>query len=215
MSNGARAYWDQHSTAWDDIYLDESWLARKANQTLRKAIYERFAVALSAPGDLSGKTLLDVGCGSGRLALEALKRGAERVVGVDFAPSMLEIARRQAEADGIADSATFIDGDFLQAPLDVTFDIVVANGFFDYVADPEPVLKRMVALSRGWVIASFPGKSPLRNLLRKVRYGMQGCDVYFYDAGQIEKVARAAGLTNFELRFMPHSGTGFMLIGQV
>src|SRR5438552_3181274 len=45
------------------------------------------------PKDLSGKSVLDIGCNSGFFSLEMKKRGADRVVGVDFMPHLLAQAR--------------------------------------------------------------------------------------------------------------------------
>lgn len=44
------------------------------------------------PASLQGQVVLDVGCGSGRYMLHALRRGAARVIGVDLSPPMLERA---------------------------------------------------------------------------------------------------------------------------
>jgi 2-polyprenyl-3-methyl-5-hydroxy-6-metoxy-1,4-benzoquinol methylase len=215
MSTGTKQYWDSHANAWDSIYLDESPLARKLNRVLRKAIYERFRVAIEAPGTLEGKHVLDVGCGSGRYSIEAARRGAARVVGLDFAPTMLEIARKQAQEAGVGDRCEFIQGDFREFKAGEKFDVVVANGFFDYVAEPGVALRQMVELSRGIVVASFPGKSFIRNSLRRIRYGLQGCPVFFYSDEDIRRIAREAGLTDFDLQYMSHSGTAYMLVGRV
>ncbi len=48
-------------------------------------------------GDLSGKTVLDVGCNSGQLCFEAKKRGASRVVGIDIFEKRLEQAKTIAQ----------------------------------------------------------------------------------------------------------------------
>lgn len=217
MSTGTRQYWNKRANAWDAIYLDESPLARAINLKLRKGIYERFRVAVEAPGgDFTGKSVLDVGCGSGRLSVEVAKRGAPRVVGVDFAPHMLEISREAARREGVEDRCEFRQGDF--SALDFggeKFDVVVANGVFDYVADPESVLRKMVERSQGYVIASFPGRAFLRNLVRTVRYRLQGCPVFFYTEPDLRRIAAAAGLKDYDLQFFAHSGTGFMLVGRV
>src|SRR5215213_4294806 len=58
---------------------------------------ERAMLAL-LPDDLRGRTLLDAGCGSGRYLLHALRRHAQRVLGVDLSAEML--ARAQGMGDG-------------------------------------------------------------------------------------------------------------------
>lgn len=61
--------------------------------------YERFASAL--PADLTGKTVLDIGCNAGFYALEMKRRGAARVVGIDSDPRFLAQARFAAEVVGL------------------------------------------------------------------------------------------------------------------
>jgi len=56
---------------------------------------------LGLPDDLSGKSVLDVGCNSGMLCFECKKRHADRVVGVDVQPNRLKQARILAEIMGL------------------------------------------------------------------------------------------------------------------
>src|SRR4051794_2434961 len=49
------------------------------------------------PADLSGKAVLDIGCNGGFYSIEMKRRGAERVVGIDFDPEYLAQARLAAE----------------------------------------------------------------------------------------------------------------------
>ena len=57
--------------------------------------WRKFADAI--PADLTGKTVLDIGCNGGFYSMEMKRRGAERVLGVDFDDSYLEQARFAAE----------------------------------------------------------------------------------------------------------------------
>jgi 2-polyprenyl-3-methyl-5-hydroxy-6-metoxy-1,4-benzoquinol methylase len=68
--------------------------------------------------------------------VELARRGAARVLGVDFAPGMIEIAKQRAERTGVADRCTFTLGDFLTAGGDEKFDYAIVMGFMDYIADP-------------------------------------------------------------------------------
>lgn len=54
-------------------------------------------LAPALPADLSGRTVLDVGCNAGYFALELKRRGADRVVGIDWDPRYLAQARLAAE----------------------------------------------------------------------------------------------------------------------
>ncbi|MFN3651050.1 MAG: TIGR04290 family methyltransferase [Armatimonadota bacterium] len=61
--------------------------------------WQRFAHAI--PEDLRGKTVLDIGCNGGFYSLEMKRRGADRVVAVDFDPRYLAQARFAAEVSGL------------------------------------------------------------------------------------------------------------------
>lgn len=74
--------------------------------------------------DLAGKTVLDFGCGSGILALAALKLGAARAVGVDNDPQALAASAENAERNGVGGNiSVYLPGDELPA----TYPVVVAN----------------------------------------------------------------------------------------
>jgi len=83
-----------------------------------------------------GETVLDYGCGSGILAIAALKLGARRAVGVDIDPDAVATARANARRNDVA-------GEFLEdcAPLMFTADVVIAN----ILADPLKLLAPMLA----------------------------------------------------------------------
>ena len=76
------------------------------------------------PADLRGRRLLDAGCGTGALAVEAARRGA-RVVAIDLSPTLIGLARSRAPRELGAGSVEFLSGDMLDPALG-RFDHVVA-----------------------------------------------------------------------------------------
>ena len=79
-------------------------------------------------GPLAGRRLLEVGAGGGSLAVWLAQQGAE-VVGIDVSPGILEVARKRAELNGVADRTSFV-----HAPVE-TFDPVGAGlGFAHFDA---------------------------------------------------------------------------------
>ncbi len=86
------------------------------------ALCLRWLDALAARGELQGKPVLDFGCGSGILALAALKLGAARAVGVDNDPQAIIATRDNAGRNGLA-----IDAHLPQDEPAATYPIVVAN----------------------------------------------------------------------------------------
>jgi SAM-dependent methyltransferase len=75
---------------------------------------------------LEGKTFLDVGCGTGDLALAALARGAASADGIDLGAGAIADARSLAEERGLADRATFTVGNGALDPLS-RHDVVALN----------------------------------------------------------------------------------------
>lgn len=68
-------------------------------------------------GDIEGLTVLDLGCGTGMLALGAALRGPERVVGVDIDPAPLSTARENERRVGAMTDVAWVRGDATAAPL--------------------------------------------------------------------------------------------------
>jgi ubiquinone/menaquinone biosynthesis C-methylase UbiE len=60
--------------------------------------------------------VVDLGSGDGRMVIAAAKRGA-RALGVEFNPKMVELARRLAKEAGVADRASFVEGDMYEADI--------------------------------------------------------------------------------------------------
>jgi ribosomal protein L11 methyltransferase len=78
--------------------------------------------------DLAGKSVTDFGCGSGILAIAALKLGAKSAVGVDNDPQALTASIDNAERNAVADRlAVFLPQDFDGAPADVFVANILAG----------------------------------------------------------------------------------------
>lgn len=74
--------------------------------------------------DMTGKTVVDFGCGSGILALAALKLGAKKVIGIDIDPQALQATEENARRNGVEDRlSVYLPED--QPTLEA--DVVVAN----------------------------------------------------------------------------------------
>jgi ribosomal protein L11 methyltransferase len=74
--------------------------------------------------DMTGKTVVDFGCGSGILALAALKLGAKEVIGIDIDPQALQATKENARRNGVEDKLNvYLPED--QPTLEA--DVVVAN----------------------------------------------------------------------------------------
>lgn len=87
------------------------------------------------PADLSGKSVLDIGCNAGFYALEMKRRGAARVVGVDYDERYLAQARFAAEVKG-ADIEFRLLSVYDVAELRERFDVVLFMGLFYHLRHP-------------------------------------------------------------------------------
>ena len=76
------------------------------------------------PEDLYGRRILDAGCGTGALAVELVKRGAE-VVAIDLSPTLVQLARERLPKDLGRGKLEFVSGDMLSTSYGL-FDHVVA-----------------------------------------------------------------------------------------
>ncbi len=110
------------------------------------------------PADLSGCRLLDAGCGTGALAVEAARRGAE-VVAIDVAGSLVDIARARAPARLAIDWRV---GD-MRDPALGRFDHVVAmDSLIHYpAADIVDVVRALAERTRGSTVFTFAPQTPL------------------------------------------------------
>lgn len=104
-----------------------------------------------AQATLTGKTVLDYGCGSGILAIASLKLGAKFAWGVDIDARALDVSTENAERNAVAQRYRALGPESL--PGNLTVGVVVANILAQPLIDLAPVLSRLVAPS-GFLVLS-------------------------------------------------------------
>ncbi len=150
---------------------------------------------------LAGKTILDLGCGTGSFSIEALKAGAAQCVGVDLSPEMIRNANELAARSGFSERAKFGVGDAatLQHPFSNT---VVLDKVICCYPDVDALLKKASESSSkmlGFVVPRDEGivKGPLRlgvglfNLVEKLR--RVRAPMYLHSLKKINSMLEAAG----------------------
>ena len=80
--------------------------------TPQELVEKMLDMAKVTPQDL----VIDLGSGDGRNVIAAAKRGA-RAIGFEFNPDMVALSRRKAKEAGVADRATFVEGDMFEADI--------------------------------------------------------------------------------------------------
>lgn len=108
---------------------------------LFRGIHRRVAeeVAAAAP---QGGTVLDAGCGSGRLAVEIARRRPDlRVHGIDLEPGMIKIAVQHAEEEDLVGRLQFTAADLASLPMpDGSVDMIVSTASMHHWADAGAVV---------------------------------------------------------------------------
>ena len=113
------------------------------------------------PSDLRGRRVLDAGCGTGALAIEAARRGAD-VVAIDVAPTLIRIARDRTPCDLGSGSVEFRAGDMLDASAGRFDHIVAMDSLIHYNAtDCLDVLSALAARTKNSVLFTVAPRTPL------------------------------------------------------
>lgn len=190
------AYWDRTASGFDAIYTGKKpgW-ARFLDKSLRRDMYQRFDWVTKNSGDLNGKSVCDLGCGTGRYVIAYAQSGAQRVVGFDGAASMVQKASSLIQQARLHGKAEVQEYPILNCPENEVFDITIAVGFFDYIQDAVPYLEKIRRITGSRFLSTFPRYWTYRMPIRRVRLGLLGCPVYFYTAKQIRALHEKAGFT--------------------
>jgi 2-polyprenyl-3-methyl-5-hydroxy-6-metoxy-1,4-benzoquinol methylase len=190
MSNQVSTFFDTYAADFDAIYgNDRGLFNRVANRLFRKSMRERYEKTIAGSQPVSGKKVLDVGCGPGHYSVTLAKMGAVSVLGLDFASGMLDIARTRAVKEGVSDRCTFEQGDFFTRTFSEDYDVVIVMGFMDYVEDASRCVNRVLSLTRGKAFFTFPVAGGLLGWQRQLRYKSR-CPLYLYREDQVHNLFR-------------------------
>ena len=153
-------YFDRTAAdAWKRLTSDAP--VGRIRATVRAGRDEMRATLLGwLPTDMRGLRLLDAGCGTGTLTVEAARRGAH-VVAIDLSPTLVQHAKENLPTDLGAGSVEFLSGDMLADNLG-TFDHVVAmDSLIHYEAtDSVAALARLAARTSGSILFTFAPRTP-------------------------------------------------------
>ena len=105
-----------------DFYVDENVLIpRPDTETLVEKV-----IAEAKGGQI--KNIIDIGTGSGAIAISLVKNGIEKAVAFDISEGALGVARKNAESNGVSGQIEFVHGDILNDDVDFGgFDAVISN----------------------------------------------------------------------------------------
>ena len=120
------------------------------------------------PADMTGLRLLDAGCGTGALAVEAAKRGAT-VLAIDLSPTLVELARERQPVFSGAGSIDFRSGDMSDPALGSFDHVVGMDSVIHYEGiDAVHVLAALAQRTRRSMLFTFAPSSPALELFKAV-----------------------------------------------
>jgi len=159
------AYFDRTAAAaWAKLTSDGP--VSRIRMTVRQGREEMRSTLLSwLPADLTDVRILDAGCGTGLLATELARRGA-RVVAVDHAATLVELARERLPDDVDPTRLDFRVGDMLDPKLG-RFDYVVAMDSLIHYRTPDLVemVRQLVARADHGAVFTFAPRTPLLTVM--------------------------------------------------
>jgi magnesium-protoporphyrin O-methyltransferase len=110
--------------------------------------------------DLSGKRILDAGCGTGALAVEAARRGAQ-VVAIDLSPTLVDLARDRIPQE-VAHLVEFRSGDMLDPSLGHFDHVVAMDSIIHYQTDDAVnALARLAERTSASIVFTFAPRTPM------------------------------------------------------
>jgi magnesium-protoporphyrin O-methyltransferase len=166
--SAVQTYFDRTAVdAWARLTSDEP--VSRIRATVRAGRDEMRAMLLSwLPADMTGKRLLDAGCGTGALAVEAARRGAH-VVAIDVAPTLIALAGSRAPTDLGSGSIHFRVGDMLDPALGAFDHVVSMDALIHYEkTDAVRALSSLAERTSGSIIFTFAPRTPLLGAMHSI-----------------------------------------------
>jgi hypothetical protein len=122
---------------------------------------------------------------------------------------MLELTRMRIEKLGAQQKIQLVEGYFPDTLPQGPFDFAIIMGVLDYVPDPVAFFRGLRSVLTGRAAVSFPSKHWFRTPVRKIRYKLRSCPVYFYDERQIRSIGREAGFGTVEIEKIEGAGMDY------
>jgi SAM-dependent methyltransferase len=193
---------DEEGDCCFDDWVDH-WSKRSKKRRTVAGVTAPLLRGLEEAG-IRDRTVLDVGCGIGDLAIEAVRRGAARAFGFELSAKAVDEARRLAAERGVADRTSFEVGDGAEIRLPKA-DVVVLNRVFCCYRDADALLENSLSAAGSvYAFTTPPSKGlggafvKLQSRFWNVWYRLrdrkfQGFRVFVHDVDRIDARVQAAG----------------------
>jgi predicted RNA methylase len=185
----------------------DGWAEGNAKRARRKEVtagVTRELLKALGPARFEGRTVLDLGCGTGDLALATLARGATRATGVDLGSGAIEEAQALARERQVDDRSTFRVGDAAKLRLN-GHDVILLNRVFCCYPEIDALLDNSLSAARyvyaftappsaGFAGTFARAETRIANTWYRIRdKKFRGFRVYVHDLEVVDRRIRAAG----------------------
>ena len=209
---GVKTFFSAYAEDFDSIYGDgkkRNFLNKMADNMFRKSMYERYKRTINFILEKNTKSVLDVGCGSGRYSIDLAVNGVF-VTGIDLSQNMLDIAIKNSQKFDFNNK--YLLGSYLEVDIDNKHEVAILMGFFDYISNPLEILIKLKKDTSNYILASFPKSGGILGLQRKIRYKMRNCQLFYYDKDYLDNLMKDAGITEYEIQ---NNDREFFLVAKI
>jgi len=209
---GVKTFFSAYAEDFDSIYGDgkkRNFLNKMADNMFRKSMYERYKRTINFILEKNTKSVLDVGCGSGRYSIDLAGNGV-LVTGIDLSQNMLDIAIKNSQKFDFNNN--YLLGSYLEVDLENKHEVAILMGFFDYISDPLEILIKLKKDTSNYILASFPKSGGILGLQRKIRYKMRNCQLFYYDKDYLDNLMKDAGISEYEIQ---NNDREFFLVAKI
>jgi ubiquinone/menaquinone biosynthesis C-methylase UbiE len=183
-----------HRVHWETFWSEKQDVADVYSNA------DRIVRNLSAILDLNGKSVLEIGAGTGRDSFPLAERGAT-VVQLDYTEQSLRILKKLADESGL--SVAIVGGDAFQLPFrDGTFDVVFHQGLLEHFRAPqaEALLRENIRVLKpgGLLLVDVPQRYHLYTVAKRILIAL---DKWFagwersFSIGELTSLLQRLGLT--------------------
>jgi len=195
-------FFDGYAQDFHGIYgrQNAATLGALIDRVTRKGMLRRFEETVHQCKEVNATSLLDVGCGPGIHDVILADKLSMKIRGLDIAPNMIEIARKNAEQRGVTDLCDYSVMDFMEFEGGRDFDMSLSLGVVEYIEEPSAFIKKMIGHSKKRVLFSLPVKWHLLTPQRMVRYKLRNCPLRFYDKDDIARLMKLTGVSKYHVK---------------
>ena len=202
IAKSAEAFFHGYAHDFNAIYDDDrkqNVVTSLLNRTFRKSMLLRYRESLARCSPIEGKSVLDIGSGPGHYTVALAEKGAAKVVSMDPADGMLEIAKERAKNAGVLDRCEFVKCMLQEYEPAEKFNYSIAMGVMDYILNPLPFLEHVFKITSDKAMFSFPSADGLLAIYRRQRYKSK-TPLKLYERYEIEALLEYLGPRRYDIQ---------------